>query len=68
MSKRTDPDLLRDIREAVERILSYAHKVSYNEFMRDMKTQDAVVRNLEIIGEAAKGISPKLKSRYKSVA
>ena len=39
----------------------YIKKISYNEFLKNTKTQDAVVRNLEIIGEAAKNTSSKLK-------
>ncbi|MEW6679932.1 MAG: HepT-like ribonuclease domain-containing protein [bacterium] len=38
--------------------------MSYKEFLEDIKTQDAVVRNLEIIGEAAKNISEELKKKY----
>ncbi len=49
-----DPRLyLDDILEAVARILEYTSSMDYETFSRDIKTQDAVVRNLEIIGEAA---------------
>ncbi len=37
------------------------------EFLADTRTQDAVVRNLEIIGEATKKISVGLRNRYPSV-
>ncbi|MCX5725014.1 MAG: DUF86 domain-containing protein [Nitrospirae bacterium] len=37
-------------------------------FLADRKTQDAVIRNLEIIGEATKRISPGLKSAHTDVA
>ena len=56
MSKRGDFELVCDMKEAIERINSYVASLSYDEFLRDLKTQDAVVRNLEIVGEAAKNI------------
>lgn len=57
MSERGLLSFLRDIREAAGRITAYTRGLSYNEFRRDHKTQDAVIRNLEIIGEAVKNIS-----------
>ncbi len=41
--------------------------MSYEEFLNDIKTQDAVVRNLEIIGEAIKNISKGLKKKYPQI-
>lgn len=61
MSKRKDIDLIRDINESIERILSYTCNIEYNNFVRDYKTQDAVVRNIEIMGEAVKSLSEKVK-------
>ena len=61
MSSRTDTDLLSDIGEAIQRIETYIGTMSYEAFLDDTKTQDAVIRNIEIIGEAAKGISEQLR-------
>lgn len=47
---------LQDIVEASRRILDYASEFAGDSFVEDGKTLDAVVRNLEIIGEAAKGV------------
>ncbi len=55
MSRHTELRLL-DILDAIERIFSYAKGMRYNNFLTDRKTQDAIVRNIEIIGEAARGI------------
>ena len=44
---------LDDILEAIVRIRKYVSGLDYATFLQDSKTQDAVVRNLEIIGEAA---------------
>jgi uncharacterized protein with HEPN domain len=64
MSKRTDQDYLDDIREAIARIEQYTDGYDFGSFLEDLRTQDAVVRNLEVIGEAAKSISGSLKDRY----
>ncbi|WP_419660528.1 conserved uncharacterized protein, DUF86 [Desulfosarcina variabilis str. Montpellier] len=44
---------IRDILAAIERIHDYTKGYNYQQFKGDSKTIDAVVRNLEIIGEAA---------------
>ena len=51
---------LLHICDAIGRIESYT-KAGRDAFMADPKTQDAVIRNLEIIGEAAKNIPGKLR-------
>ena len=49
-----DPRLyVDDMLEAITQIREYIAFMDYDAFTRDRKTQDAVVRNLEIIGEAA---------------
>ncbi|MCX5859900.1 MAG: DUF86 domain-containing protein [Proteobacteria bacterium] len=67
MSKRGDSESIRDIREAVRRIDIYLERLEYDEFIQDIKSQDAVVRNLEVIGEAAKNISNGLKKKHPEV-
>ena len=67
MSERADVEFLADTKEAVLRINAYTEKLSYEQFLEDKKTQDAVVRNLEIIGEAAKNISEELKKKYPQI-
>ena len=61
MSKRMDSDLLNDIQEAIRRIIDYIAGMTYETFLADIKTQDAVIRNLEIIGEATKNLSERLR-------
>lgn len=53
MSKRLPELLIRDILESAAKILAYTEQFSYEEFIADSKTVDAVIRNFEIIGEAA---------------
>jgi len=67
MSKRGNREFLSDIEEAIKRIESYVDKIDYKEFVKDIKTQDAVVRNLEIIGEEVKNLTMDLKKKHKDV-
>ena len=52
---------LRHILDAIEIIGSYLEGFELDRFQIDRKTQDAVVRQLEIIGEAAANLTPDLK-------
>ncbi len=60
MSKRRDQDYLNDICEAIQRVVSYTEEMTDEQFMNDTRTQDAVVRNLEVIGEATKNLSTRI--------
>lgn len=67
MSKRSDIDYLKDILEAAKRVTGYCKDLDYEGFLNDIKTQDAAVRNIEIIGEAAKNISPSYRELYPDI-
>ena len=67
MSKRADFELACDIQEAIRRIDAYIKNLSYEKFLKDGKTQDAVVRNLEIIGEAVKNLTINLKKKHPEI-
>ena len=54
-----DKEYLLDILESAKVALSYVRGKSKDEFMHDMECQDAVIRRLEIIGEAARRVSEK---------
>jgi len=41
--------------------------MTYTSFVADTKTQDAVIRNLEILGEATKNLSKELRAKYPAV-
>lgn len=58
---------LSDIDEAVEKILEFTKGYSRLKLCADVKTADAVIRNLEVIGEAAKHIPKKLREKYPDV-
>jgi len=50
------PEYLRHILEAIVRIHHYVEDIDESTFLNDQKTQDAVIRNLEVIGEASRNI------------
>ena len=67
MSNRTNTEFLSDIQEAARRIKVYTDGMTYEIFLTDTKTQDAVIRNLEIIGEAVKNFAMEFRDRYPNV-
>ena len=56
-----------DILDAIDRITSYVEGTSYEDFLADRKTQDAVTRNIEIIGEAARSLPAEFKERHAEI-
>ena len=66
--KRRDKDFIGDIKEAIEMIGLYTKGLTYQKFLQDRKTQDAVVRNFEVIGEAAKNITANFKTNHPEIS
>jgi uncharacterized protein with HEPN domain len=58
---------LQDIADSCARILLYTEGLTQADLIHDQKSYDAVVRNLEIIGEAAKHISQDLRGCFPDV-
>ncbi len=67
MSKREIQLLLEDILESSKKIISYTSGMAFDDFIRDDKTIDAVVRNFEIIGEAAQRVPEEFKSDHPEI-
>ncbi|MEP0860279.1 MAG: DUF86 domain-containing protein [Ignavibacterium sp.] len=67
MSKRNEKLLLKDILESIDKIFDYTNDMSKEEFLSDEKTKDAVVRNFEVIGEAASKLSEELKAKHSDI-
>ncbi len=67
MSKRNNILLLKDIIEAINNIEEYLSGYTEDDFYRDRKTKDAVVRNLEIIGEASRQITNEFKTMHQHI-
>lgn len=57
MSLRDEKLYIDDILEAIYKIENYIQDIDFEDFSSDQKSVDAVIRNLEIIGEATKNIS-----------
>ncbi len=56
-----------DILRSIEKIENYTKNMSYEDFIKSDMSIDAVIRNLEIIGEASKKIPIDIKKRYSEV-
>jgi uncharacterized protein with HEPN domain len=59
-----DDTYLVDILESAKIALDYVFDKSWDEFYEDMQLQDAVVRRIEIIGEAARRVSGETQAKY----
>ena len=58
---------IEDILEAVERIERYTEGLRYDQWQTDQKTIDAVIRNIEVIGEAAKHVPPDVQKMFPEI-
>ncbi|MBU0475313.1 MAG: DUF86 domain-containing protein [Bacteroidetes bacterium] len=58
---------LNDIYEAIEKGLSFIKEMTYEEFQQDERTQFALVRAIEIIGEASKKIPTEIREQSKEI-
>jgi len=67
MSKRSPELLVEDIIDSANKILSYTDNLSFDEFKSDAKTVDAVIRNFEIIGEAANRLPEDFKEKFSTI-
>jgi uncharacterized protein with HEPN domain len=67
MSKRTPQLLIDDMLDSCIKILQYTDGMTFEDFTKDSKTIDAVIRNFEIIGEAANRLSDEFKDQQSSI-
>jgi len=65
--KREITFYLKDILDAIENIGAFLKEVHKEDFLKNIEKQSAVIRQLEIIGEAAKNISNDLKRKYPNI-
>jgi len=68
MSKREVKLVLLVISEACEKIFRFTENMNYSEFAFDDKTSDAVIRNLEVIGEAANHLPDAFISSHPEIS
>ncbi len=61
--KRDYELFIKDILDCINKIDSFTDKMNFEEFMKDEKTKSAVVRELEVMGEAVKNIPVSIRER-----
>ncbi len=67
MSERSPVLLLEDMLEAIRRIEAYTAGMTLEMFLADQRTQDAVARNFELIGEAASRLPLQFRQAHAQV-
>lgn len=67
MKERTLLDYLEDIERAIEAIGDFVDGISYEDFEKDLKTQYAVLKAIEIIGEATRKIPDDFRKKHSEV-
>lgn len=67
MKKRDSRDYLHDILESVDDVESFVEGMSFEEFVKDRKTKNAVLRSIEVIGEASRQLPVALREKYPEV-
>ena len=67
MRKRELGDYIQDILEAIVEVKDFTKGMPFEDFVKDKKTINAVVRSLEIIGEAAKKIPHSMRAEYSEI-
>lgn len=65
--RRSDILLIKDMIKCINRIFMYIDVDDKSSFYNDSKTNDAVIRNLELMGEAANRISQDLKEKFTKI-
>ena len=67
MSKRSDDLLIMDMLESIEKIILYTKGLSESDFVRNSEKADAVIRNIEVVGEAAGKLSDEFQADHSGI-
>lgn len=65
--ERDISDYLDDIRNAIEEIGEFIQGMTFEEFKKDKKTLNAVIRSLEVLGEATKHIPDEFRRKHSDI-
>ncbi len=65
--KRTFKDYIVDFLQSIEEIEAFTEDMDFEDFVSDRKTVNAVIRSLEVMGEAVKNLPPEIRDKYREV-
>lgn len=65
--RRIYPDYIKDILNSINETEEFVEGMGFKEFVADQKTVNAVIRSLEVLGEAAKNIPDSLWKEYPEI-
>ena len=65
--KRTYRDYILDILSSIQEIEEFVEDMDFEDFVKDRKTANAVIRSLEVMGEAAKKIPSEIRDKYPEI-
>lgn len=66
-NERQTTDHIQDILYAMKKVDEFTNGLTYDQFIEDEKTQFAVIRAIEVIGEATKNVPDSIKNTYPSI-
>jgi len=67
MKRREYLDYVQDILDSINDAGKFVEGMTFDNFMYDKKTTNAVIRNIEVIGEATKNIPETIRKKYPSI-
>ena len=65
--RRVYRDYILDILSSIREVEEFTRGMNFEDFVKDKKTVNAVIRSLEVMGEAAKKIPPEIRDKYPEV-
>lgn len=67
MKEKDYRDYVQDILDSIDETDGFVSEMTFDDFAKDRKTVNAVIRSLEVMGEASKNIPQSLRDRYPDV-
>lgn len=67
MANRNEIVFIEDILECIQKIQNYIKNITETEFQNDSEKQGAIIRRIEIMGEATKKISSQTRKKYPNI-
>ena len=65
--KKDNLVFLKHILDCIDKIEEFTNRISEDDFMKSVQIQDAVIRRLEIIGEATKNLSADFRKKHSNI-